>query len=113
MVQAELITKADNVRMAAEDITLEAYRLGSSDNISAVVLALNYTGPVPLTTSLANAVRNYSNRGVRPGRDAANSGGGPGALTTTFDTGLRGSRGGAGTNGAGEAGKGGATAVRE
>lgn len=98
--------------MAAEDITLEAYRLGSSDNISAVVLAVNYTGPVPLTSSLANAVRNFSNRGVRPG---AAGGSGPGALTTTFDTGMRGGRGGStsNNNGAEEAGKGGATVVRE
>jgi hypothetical protein len=86
-VQAELIRKAENVRMAAEDITLEAYRLGSSDNISAVVVALNFTGPMPLTSSLANAVRNFSNRGVRPGRDAPGTDG-PGALTTTFDTSL-------------------------
>ena len=97
--------------MAAEDITLEAYRLGSSDNISAVVVALNYTGPVPLTSSLANAVRNFSNRGVRPGAAAA---GGAGALTSTFDPSHRGGRGGnAGTNGAEEAGKGGSAAVRE
>lgn len=103
------------MRMAAEDITLEAYRLGSSDNISAVVVALNYSGPVPLTSSLANAVRNFSNRGVRPGSSA--TGGSPGALTTTFDTGLRG--GGrvdgttSSTNGAVDAGKVAATSVRE
>lgn len=113
-MQADLIQRSENVRMAAEDITLEAYRLGSSDNISAVVIALNYTGPVPLTSSLANAVRNFSNRGVRPGREGGSAN--PGAHTSSFDDqyrqNLHASRSGASdANGSRSTGKGGVSAT--
>lgn len=89
-MQASIVQTSENVRAAAEDITLEAYRLGSTDNISAVVVALNFSGPVPVTAQLANAVRNLSNRGVRPPRQPTEGSAGPHALTTTFDTGARG-----------------------
>lgn len=48
---------------AAERLTTEAYRLGSMDNISAVVVRLNSRGPWTASQRAAVAMKNLSQRG--------------------------------------------------
>eukprot|EP00892_Ulva_mutabilis_P008096 jgi/Ulvmu1/5659/UM024_0006.1 len=73
---AVIVRGAGSCRAAAEDITLEAYRLGSSDNISAVVFEVNAAGPWSRSVRMGAAVRSFSNRGVKP-RAGAGAGAGP------------------------------------
>lgn len=77
--QAIIVRAASSCRAAAEDITLEAYRLGSTDNISAVVFEVNASGPWSRSARVGAAVRSFSNRGVKP--KAAAAGGRPGAAS--------------------------------
>ena len=59
---------------AADRITTEAYRLGSMDNISAVVLQLNCKGPWTAGQRAQMAVKQLSQRGQRPPRQPADDG---------------------------------------
>ena len=78
--QAIIVRAASSCRAAAEDITLEAYRLGSTDNISAVVFEVNASGPWSRSARVGAAVRSFSNRGVKP-KAAAAAGGRSGAAS--------------------------------
>ena len=67
-MQAQIVRRASDLLAAAEGLTTEAYRLGSMDNISAVVVRLNYRGPLSLSQRASTAVRTLSQRGVRQPR---------------------------------------------
>jgi hypothetical protein len=65
VVQADIVRHTPDCEVAAERITTEAYRLGSMDNISAVVVRLNCHGPWTTSQRAQTAIKNMSQRGSR------------------------------------------------
>lgn len=72
-MQAAIVRRTPDCEVASERITTEAYRLGSMDNISAVVVQLNCSGPWTAGQRAQIAVRNLSQRGVRAPRPAGDA----------------------------------------
>lgn len=81
-VQAAIVRRTPSCQSAAEKLTTEAYRLGSMDNISAVVVRLNYQGPWSASQRAATAVKHFSRRGERP--PAAGANGNPHGITVAM-----------------------------
>lgn len=73
--------RTPDCEVASERITTEAYRLGSMDNISAVVLKLNCQGPWTAAQRAQVAVKNLSQRGTRSRRTADDDAADPHGVT--------------------------------
>ena len=79
--QAAIVRRTPSCQSAAEKLTTEAYRLGSMDNISAVVVRLNFQGPWTASQRATTAVKQFSRRGERP---PAAQGGDPHGVTVAM-----------------------------